>query len=681
MNINEIENKLGYQLSDEQKNVLNHNNGALAVVACAGSGKTTTIETKMIYDILNNRCKPNEILCITFSKVAQLDMLNRYDELYQLIAENNADSKPQFSTFHAYFRQLLINALGMIKPIVDPSEYAYDLQKVLDFKLNSGYDVSDGISTILNHRALLMNTMESLDGLMFVDSIPQGHIFDLKEYQLVVKEYIRLKKLNNQIDFDDLQVDLYQTLSTDDTLKNKLIKDYFQKLKYIYIDEYQDISLIQFEIMNLLFDGNFDRLCVIGDDDQSIYRFRGSSPEFILDFENMTNYAKILYLSTNYRCKDNILKHCKQLIESNYVRFDKNIQAFNNGGNIEFINKNVVLGFNDIMDKLDLIPRNESTAILCRNNLQLALSGDILSEEGYDIQFKNITNCLENRYEYREIIDVINAVKFNDTDAAIKIGHKLMIASSRVRVKNLVENAFKENKHWIDHAFDTDFYTQSSLTNLKLVKDEMQQTDDTATLIKLCSSILMPFYNELNRNSGSTKNEVYAIIFNYLIFKYENNKVTFDQFLRYSDKKIVYYEDNIRSQSGIKMSTFHGSKGLEFDNVIVCYTDKTITPDVNSLIITATINNDLKSAIEKYEEERRLFYVACTRAKNQLIIFYEDGKQSPFVKEMMHGDELTLLDAIGHSYADNIASSLITNIKLQQEVSDLLSPKIKSQLF
>lgn len=691
MNIKEMSNKMNFELSEEQIKVIEHDNKPLAVVACAGSGKTTTIELKMLYDVLNEKMKPEEILCITFSKLAQLDMDKKYDELSKKFNLNNK-KKPRFSTFHAYFKDLL-EKNDVKKDIVsDRSKFNLKLQQALKFKLKSGFDVNDGISDILNYKGYLINTLKSDDGLENVTEVPKNAIFTLEEYIKVIETYENWKKDNNCIDFDDMQVLLLDLLKSNINLRKQISKRFHNQFKKIYIDEYQDISALQFAIINSILNKEYNKLIVIGDDDQSIYKFRGSSPEHILDFKTVIPKADILYLSTNYRCPTNILEKAKNVIENNEVRFEKNIQAVNNGGSFNIIN-DLVLS-KDLIDEIKFCfeeKPNETNAVLCRTNLHGSIMADKLIENNIPVSFKSSDNALQSRYEFKEIIYTIELLKNNSIEAFSNIGHKILRKVSRFNINNLLPDVKELKGDWLKAFVKKNIYTKTDLDELNKLQMVAKETDDLNKLLKIVESVLLPFYEDLHENQGSNKIFGFNIIIGYLKAKAFNQNLKYSDFEKENEVKLsqhrmqsIMEEHSGEEIPGVNVLTFHGAKGLEFDNVFIILASNKITPGVDSVEIR-TINGDVHDLLSYLEEERRLFYVAMTRAKKHLSIAYTLD-QSIFIQEALYEKQKTVYDVIENQFIKDKLQDLILDENkelfddLNREDKLLISDRLLYQL-
>lgn len=676
VSIHEIEKKIGHQLSDEQVKILEHDNKhPLSIVACAGSGKTTTIETKMIYNILNRDIDAKDILCVTFSKKAQEDMNEKYDELYRKITEEEAfHKKPHFSTFHSLFKFLIDEfvQLSYIDVVTSYQKYQSELMRALNYKSQSGLDLRIILEEIFSYYGVVINTLQSKDGIKGINEIPKGYNFTLKEYRQVIDQYQRLKREDMAIDFDDMQVILYDILMSTKILNKNIARsiiEYFnEQYKHVYIDEFQDISTIQNSILDLLLDENYYKLIVVGDDDQSIYKFRGSDPQFILNFKDDIPNAEVLLLSTNYRCKKNILNPSSFMINSNQMRFDKSIQAFNKGGLLNIISDDQLS-----TELLKVLRHNlnnkkdETFAVLCRHNIQLSLIADLFTH--YDIPVKlnrsSETN-LQSNFLYEDLINTIRAIKFNDLDAFKNVSHKIFMFMSKKNTFSIIENAKKQKSHWFEIAMYGNYWHSSNTLHIKSMKDSIEQVNSALLLIQYAYELIEPYYKMLEEKKQSSQLSTLKMIKNHIINLLETTpNLSFDKFIEKEEEKKDQLFINDMIDDGLTLITFHASKGLEFDNVYIINANHMVTPGTSRLS-SYIIENDITSllkAFEDLEEERRLFYVACTRAKNKLAISYIGGKQSIFVEEIQYKQHLNLSNAIRNN--NNFA-------KLMNQMSQLI---------
>lgn len=690
ISIEEIEEGLGHQLSDEQKKILEHDNKhPLSIVACAGSGKTTTIETKMIYDILNNQINADDILCVTFSKRAQNDMNEKYDKLYEKITDEQPKRYPRFSTFHSLFKYLIdqFMRLNYYNVLQSYTSYQSKLMKALNYKVQSGVDLKLVLKEIFAYYGRNINTMVSIDGLSGVNGVPNGANFTLNEYKQVIDYYQRLKNEDSVIDFDDMQVILLQILQSDRILDQNIaqsIIDYFNDTyQHVYVDEYQDISPIQHTILEMLLDGHYEKLIVVGDDDQSIYRFRGSDPRFILDFTDEIPNSEVLYLNTNYRCKSNILTPASSMIESNKIRFDKNITAFKENGIFDIINDDELSSRAIKMMKEDFNSNpDKSFAILCRHNIQLSLIADLMVQYDVPVILNNHEQQnLQSNYLYRDLIDTIKAVKYNDLDAFRRVSYKIFIFLSRLNTNEIIKKAEKEKVHWFQVFMSNRYFTQTSLLDVKNIKESMEQTDNARLLIEYAFSMIKGYYKMLEEKKQSNQYSRLEMITDHVIrLLNEDLSMSFDEFILDEENKVNQLGINEQIDEGIHLITFHSAKGLEFDNVYIINANHQVTPGTFRLS-SYVMDKDLVSIINAFndlEEERRLFYVACTRAKDKLIISNFTGQQSIFVDEMKYDEHYSL----DHALQNNPYFATLLNILANQllEFNGCVSSKAQGLL-
>lgn len=697
ISVEEIENKLGHQLSEEQKQILEHNGSALSIVACAGSGKTTTIETKMIYDILNERIDPTEILCVTFSKKSQLDMDEKYDKLYQTITDETHPIKPQFSTFHALFKFLIDKyvKINYVEVLTSHQYYYSQLMKELNYKSQSGMDLRIVLEEIFSYYGYNINTLTSFDGITGVDDVPTDANFTLKEYLKIIDKYKRLKNEDMFIDFEDMQLALFNVLNSDKPLEQSMaqsIIDYFNDTyKNVYVDEFQDISTIQNSILDSLIDNHYDKLIVVGDDDQSIYKFRGSNPKFILNFANDVKDAKTLLLSTNYRCKEDILKYASNMIKSNGVRFDKSISAFNDGGYFEIISDNEISSkVLDIVDRDMSTKKDETFAILCRHNIQLSLIADLMAEREIDAKLNNQDKySLQNNYLYADLINTVKALKNNDLEAFKQVAHKILLFMSKKNIATIIKKAKKDKMHWFDVVMYDNYWHKSNNLMIKQTIEAMETLSGAKVLLDYAYSILYPYFIRLEEEKKSNQLSQLNLIKDH-IFSILDQKpqITFNRFLEDEEYKKNQLSLNEHIDEGLNLITFHSAKGLEFDNVYIINANHMVTPGSSRIgsILSRNSINDIELAYEMLEEERRLFYVACTRAKNKLVISHLAHKQSLFVDELLNKSNLTIIDAIKNLMVSERLKEMMSAIMLNpnneftHETRNILGPYLSDRL-
>ncbi|MBO0377046.1 ATP-dependent helicase [Staphylococcus warneri] len=650
LEIKDLEERLNMKFSDEQIPVIQWKDTPLSVIACAGSGKTTTIELNMIYKVMNYSVVPEDILCITFSKTSQLDMDNRYNGLYKNVTEKQPVSRPHFTTFHALFKKILEYFQGYKYNVVSFDKYKFQLMQSIGFKSENNFDLNELIDAIANYRSSLINTLESLDGLENVDSVPNTLDFTYDEYRKVVTTYLALKEKHNEIDFEDMQSLLLEML--EDEYQREAVIQYFNNTyKHVYIDEFQDISPIQYAIIDIMLNEDYSNFTVIGDDDQSIYKFRGSSSDFILDFPSRIKDAQTLYLSTNYRCKENILENVITSIESNERRFKKDIQAFNKGGTVGIVKdrhdfKYICDYIEKDVKKYGVEYASENFAVLSRIKFQLSLVADALMERRIDVRFKNKKDALQMNRFYQEIFNVIKMIKQNDSESVKQYAYKVVRGLSKDKAKMISNEVVRTNSYWLDLARNK-VNNKKSFKEVEINVNVIKQEMDLEKILIAAYDLLKPFYKSMSKR-GSKNLDYFTDVVNYLIDVSKTNKMNYYQFVEKEREKVQRINQNIAHGQGISIMTFHGSKGLEYEHVYMIGVDNVYIPSYPKLQFDIE-NGRLYSCFATFEEERRLFYVASTRAKRKLFISYSSDKPSVFINELKHMDnhiKATVFDAI-----------------------------------
>lgn len=694
MNIEAIENKLGFKFSKEQIQIIKWDKNSLSVIACAGSGKTTTIELNMIYKAIHYNVEPKDILCITFSKTSQLDMDSRYDNLYKKITDKSPFDRPKFTTFHALFKGILEYFKDTKFRVVDMNYYKMPLMKSINFSNDSEYDINEIIESIRNYRASLINTLESLDGIENVTDIPDMMNFTYEEYKTVVKTYNDLKQQNNVIDFEDMQALLLELLE-DDEMRNEVVKYFNHSYKHIYIDEFQDISPIQYAIIDIMLNENYEHFTVIGDDDQSIYKFRGSSSDFILDFTNSIQGSHTLYLSTNYRCLSNILNNVKTSIEGNERRMNKDILPHRKGGRLGILKD--AANYNKICEYIeqDIEKRGqafayENFAVLGRTKFQLSLMADALMERNIDVKFKRKEDSLQMSRYYQEVFGVIRLIKNNNQSDLVRYGYKIVKGLSKKGAEKIANDIQYSNEYWFDVLLRTRNRNHKYMESLKETIVEIKNGRKLEKLLRNALYLLKDFYKRTSKKGDKNYDYMKETV-GYLAALARDKSYTYAQFIDNEKKKYLRVKEiseNASELGGIAILTFHGSKGLEFDHVYMVGVDNQFIPNANSLQLDIE-NKRIYDCLANFEEERRLFYVACTRAKRVLYITYIN-QPSVFIKELKDMENQTIatvLDATKDKLSNYDLANNIFNSKgkyranITEREKGYIGKKLKKELL
>lgn len=631
-----IEVALAVTFSAEQRAVIFHTDAPLGVISCAGSGKTTVIIAKLLFREMYYGVKPFNMLAITFSKKAAGELEERYSQAKRSLGLHTFET-PTFKTFHALFYQLTSRVLGNMKVV---QEGAYTFQLLKSIPQSPVYDRKEMLQSILDYRSKLINNSLSTDGIKsskLKDTVVpiENEPFKAEAYYKVIGEYNRLKDARNEIDFDDMLVYMYRM--TVETPNEKLINLFRQTYKELYIDEYQDSSEIIISILDVLMEDS-RRLTVIGDDDQTIYSFRGSKAFYILNFQFRYPNAQNLYLGDNYRCPSNILNPVISSIELNKSRLPKNIRAYNAGGELYFYP--IHNSYEDLINMiLDEIQGGEgdlnSVAILVRINTQKIIYGDLLATANIPVDIGTKYSSLRQNKVYQSLFGIIDAIKAEDNELFSKHG-RMFLPSIGYNVVNRYQNNHRDN--WYVDIIEMNRYLIDDAT-IKAIKT-IKTSTNTKDMLRHVWVMVREYYMKLARDgygNYDTTNEIVRYIANCA------GEQTYMEFRRKEAEKEMFLHSYMGVPNTIKISTLHSVKGLEFDSVYLVGLDNNIFPNEAHVdyLYQKSMNMNLAegelSPLDIYlAEERRLFYVGWTRAKKRLVVAFNAKNPTCFIKEVNH---------------------------------------------
>lgn len=664
--IRRIEQAAGVKFSQEQVNVIKAYGKPTSVNACAGSGKTTTLIGKLLYNELEFGVKPYEMLVISFTNKAVRDIEGRYQQLRRKMGL--PAYTPTFSTFHAFFKKMLsvYPDLADMK-LLTGTEYNYTLVKQVTDIGASLNTKTETVTSILNYRGYLINKGYSIDGISGAEQYynPMDRNFSLKDYFKVITEYNRIKKENNELDFDDLQGEILKRIK-DDEQKGVLLDEFKSTYTTVMIDEYQDISPIQYNIMREFLNVIGDRHFVaIGDDDQSIYRFRGSEPKIIIDFEFKHLNAQRLYLSTNYRCPQNILSFVAPSIVKNKTRIAKTLQVASEGGNVNYIDTQY--GYQEFVDRVTedftRTVRKTDLAILVRDNALRMIIADLLMRRGVPVDIQNMNWSVYHSSVFNRLTEIVKTVKQAKNQ---KFVEQSWIYAPHIKKENLKQYEYS-SQMWVDEVLNG---------RLKLgggrdeVVKRMLKTQDAVELLTLAYSLVEQQY--INGSKKGLYNiDTVRETYNYILDIAQGK--TYHEFKDDCERIKVQLSSNIGRQKVVNIYTMHGVKGLEFKNVYI------YNPIDRYLLRAKHKGHALDIATE--EEERRLFYVAITRAKKSVTLVYDSREPAQFVQECLD-NQGTLVDIVeqsevqAHDTHVKKTTDKPKSLSLDLDITGLSKPKI-----
>jgi len=596
-----------------------HVNGPAIVVAGPGSGKTFVITNRLRFLIEHADADPSSILVITFTKAAALQMQSRFNKL-----TNNRYPEVNFGTFHSIFWNILKKSKKNFRAdILSANDkikiLGQALNKVLfthKDELNKDDEQSinkiDNINAILSEISRVKNDGGILNSDFLSDDLPYREYF----FE-IYGEYVSLCHSLCKIDFDDMVLDCYKMLK-----ENEKILDFWQNaFDYVLIDEYQDINRIQEEVVRMLVRKKRN-IFVVGDDDQSIYAFRGSRPEIMHEFLNIYKDAKLIKLSINYRCGKDIVDMSSKVIEENVVRIDKKMEAANddNKGFVsikDFINPELERKY--IVEKIKNIIKEtdgkslDDIAILYRTNaLMEPMITEFISE---NIDFTAPIG-ITSLYENSRIVTLLSYLDFVAGGRKREDFLKLMNHPARYIRREAVSKSIVEKSDLV-RFYRQDFNMMNVVDKLFISLDFLGKMGTPLAISYLLNQMGMQKY--LYEGLADDKKE----FMDSYIAEIKKDAVAFPNigdFLKNRDEKVIDMKKTRESakklnNKGVKLMTMHSSKGLEFEHVFLPGLNEGVVPSKKSV------------TKEQIEEERRMFYVAMTRAKENLYMSYVSGTE------------------------------------------------------
>jgi len=647
-------------LNDRQKEAVLHSEGPLLIMAGAGSGKTRVVTHKIAYLIEEKNVFPGSILAITFTNKAAAEMKTRVADLLNIDVEHM-----WMGTFHSICVRILRRDIDKIG--FDRSFTIYDRDDQVT--LVKECIKQQNIDKDLYKESYLLARISSLkDSQIDPDTFINENYKDINERTVgeIYALYQKKLKSYNALDFDDLIIRAVEVLRN-----NPLILDYYQnKFKYVFVDDYQDTNKIQYTLIRLLSDKHRN-ICVVGDSDQSIYAWRGADITNILNFEKDFPGAMVVKLEQNYRSTQNILNVANQVIKNNSERKDKRLWTDNTEGDIiiheqcEYSEEEAFFVAKKIQEFIYRGYKPSDIAILYRTNVQSRTFEEAFISEG--LPYKIVGGL--KFYDRREVKDLIAYLKFvqNPND---NISLKRIINTPKRGIGNSTIDKIES------YAAETEDSIYGALLS----------TDDISTLTGRATNSIKPFVELMNRfmamkeimgikefieevinsagyvaelekeNTIEAKTRIENIkdfLSVALTFEEKNEGANMEDFLA-SVSLLSDMDKTIDSDNLITMMTVHSAKGLEFPIVFLVGMEEGLFP------ISRSFDNE-----KDMEEERRLCYVAITRAEQQLIITHAQ-------KRTIYGSTNTtmpsrFLDEMGDSIEKKVTRKIIKTTKRDLE--------------
>jgi DNA helicase II / ATP-dependent DNA helicase PcrA len=620
------------KLNDKQKEAVLYTEGPLLILAGAGSGKTRVLTNKVAYLVENKDINPYNILAITFTNKAATEMKER---IYSLVGEQALNIL--VSTFHSFGLKILRENTSLLGYnsnfiIMDGDDSLTVVKKIL-----KDLNLDPKIYNPGNIKSKISGAKNELIGPLEYEKYANSE-FE-KIVLKVYKKYQDTLIKNNSVDFDDL---LILPIKLFNEYPNVLSK-YQERFKYILIDEYQDTNEAQY-ILTKMISAKYKNICVVGDNDQSIYSWRGANYKNILNFESDYKDTKVVLLEENYRSTKNILNAANKVIKNNKYRKEKNLWCNNEDGlKIKYYRAyderdEVQYALREIKKAVNNGTPYDEIAVLYRTNAQSRIMEEELLRE--NLPFKVVGSFyFYNRKEIKDLISYLRLIhNEKDNISLTRIINTPKRGIGNKTIENLSLKAEIENKsiyEIIDSGKELEF---------KKLIEELKQLKENMTLTELVDNILIKSGMKKELEDEKTL-EADIRLENLEEFKsitksFEENKgiISLDDFLMeitlVSDITEHKYETD-----QISLMTIHAVKGLEFNLVFIIGLEEGIFPHINSLMDNTQL-----------EEERRLCYVAITRAKKELY-FINARRRTLYGKDQVNPPS-RFIEEVGNEYME-----------------------------
>lgn len=608
-------------LNHAQTEAVAHNKGPCMVLAGPGSGKTLTIAKRIEYLIMKHKVRPEEILVITFTKYAAWEMKNRTRSIC-----GPSSYAVTFGTFHGIYYGILKWAYRLNQSNLLSDEEKYRILR----------EILPGIDWDQEPEA--DEEKDYLQELAIEIGNVKNNCMDIEEYEPVkyttekfrklYRTYEETKKKYRKIDFEDMLIqcrDLFMK-------RPDILKKWQEKFQYILVDEFQDVNQAQYDVVRMLAAPQ-DNLFVVGDDDQSVYGFRGAKPGIMKEFMKDYPKARQILLDVNYRSSGYIVKGALRVIGNNKIRFEKKIEAFRKPDETVHVQevKDPVQEAEYVLERIREYREKgvsyTEMAALYRTNVDARAMSELMTE--YQIPFV-MKEHLNNIYEHFIALDMISYLRLSQGEYDRKYFLQIANRPNRYLTRESMKTGnvsyeslrrYYRDKDWMVDRIDQLEWDMKMICDktpyaaIQYIRKRMGYDEflkEYAAYRKISSEDLFAVLEEIWQNSKG----------------YGTIKEWFEHIESYG-KMLKEQNKKNGEKEGVNLMTMHAAKGLEFDTVFVIETNEGSCPYKK-----ATAN-------EEIEEERRLFYVAMTRAKRKLVISYvkeKNGKDllpSRFVSELL----------------------------------------------
>lgn len=608
-------------LNHAQTEAVAHNKGPCMVLAGPGSGKTLTIAKRIEYLIMKHKVRPEEILVITFTKYAAWEMKNRTRSIC-----GPSSYAVTFGTFHGIYYGILkwVYRLNQSNLLSDEEKYRI-LREILPGIDWDQEPEADEEKDYLQELAIEIGNVKN--NCMDIEEYEPVK-YTTEKFRKLYRTYEETKKKYRKIDFEDMLIqcrDLFMK-------RPDILKKWQEKFQYILVDEFQDVNQAQYDVVRMLAAPQ-DNLFVVGDDDQSVYGFRGAKPGIMMEFMKDYPKARQILLDVNYRSSGYIVKGALRVIGNNKIRFEKKIEAFRKPDETVHVQevKDPVQEAEYVLERIREYREKgvsyTEMAVLYRTNVDARAMSELMTE--YQIPFV-MKEHLNNIYEHFIALDMISYLRLSQGEYDRKYFLQIANRPNRYLTRESMKTGnvsyeslrrYYRDKDWMVDRIDQLEWDMKMICDktpyaaIQYIRKRMGYDEflkEYAAYRKISSEDLFAVLEEIWQNSKG----------------YGTIKEWFEHIESYG-KMLKEQNKKNGEKEGVNLMTMHAAKGLEFDTVFVIEANEGSCPYKKAI------------ADEEIEEERRLFYVAMTRAKRKLVISYvkeKNGKDllpSRFVSELL----------------------------------------------
>lgn len=608
---------MGKKLNTAQQRAVCHETGPMLVLAGPGSGKTTVLLCRISRLLERGLAKPQEILALTFSKAAAEEMKSRFENL-------NGASGVSFGTFHSIFFRILRSRYGWnVEQIFQEEERRNILRNSIEAEKWDIPDLEEYISQFFSQLSLMNSELEQPNRFT-----PVG--MPVEEFRKLYRAYEGYKERHEKLDFDDMLTQCYQLLRED-----AAVREYWQrKYKFILVDEFQDVNQAQFACLQILAEKH-QNLFVVGDDDQSIYAFRGARPDFLLHFPTLYPAAKKVTLNTNYRSTERIVNLAERVIGNNEVRFVKNMKGIGEAGDkvTFFLAEDAAKEAAHIAEKIgrfldEGVPLTE-IAVIYRTNLQGGAFARELYKRGIPYDLRDNSGNVYEHWVAKDLLAYLLLAENEESDSALR---RILNKPKRYIGKDLLAEAEAMPYTLLRSFFvcpSLKGWQEENLENLRIDLNQIRKRTPYDALKYIRKVIGYDEYLEEFAAYRRTSAQVLQEIADEIM---ETAKDCADvrSFREQLERLSLQMKEQSRKKgqkrNGVALMTMHGAKGLEFRAVFLPSLVEGIVPH--------------EKGMDTVAEERRLFYVAMTRASEKLCLsailqrYEKERKPSRFLAEM-----------------------------------------------